>query len=277
MRKIDLTISSCVSDIECYQKCVLSSIKHLRKRFNISILPIFNYDNIYTSSIAGNIALECSKTRYTIYLHQDVSFNECSGDKLFDCLTNKNDNCAIIGSAGVNLSSTIDEIGEWGNKSRNIELGCVKDSSDNIVWGDHNRNGIVHTLDEMMLIFDKNINIRFDPTLTGYHLYALDICLQSRSAGYDVMSIDIGCKHHGEYSSSIYRDKGFMRKLIHLHRKWNYKFNFLSAPYCHWYNNSIVSYIPFSLINDNDKIDVVRFKVELKNTNAKHSLLTSSS
>lgn len=266
-----------MSNIDHYQNCVLNSIKNLRKRFNIQIIPIFNNGNIYSSSIAGNISLECSKTRYHIYLHQDVSFGVDSADLLFECLKNKDDNCALIGSAGVDVNSKISDAGKWGNNSKSIEFGGVKNSLGEIVWGENKISGLVHSLDEMILIFDRNIRIKFDPVLKGYHLYGLDICLQARSAGYDILAVPLDLKHHGEYSSSICHDRNFLKRLIYIHDKWLLQFNYVSTPYCHWSNNEIVSYIPFSLINENDRIDVTRFKIELRNAPIKRSLLTPSS
>lgn len=269
-------MSSCVSNIECYQDCVLDSLKHLRKQFNIQILPIFNYGNVYSASIAGNISLECSKTRYHIYLHQDVSFGANSADLLRQSLLTKNENCALIGSAGVDVDSDITDIGKWGDKSKSVEFGNVKDSAGSSVWGDNNIGGCVHSLDEMFLIFDRNIKIRFDPTLKGYHLYGLDICLQSRSAGYELTATPLDLRHHGEFSSSTYNDTNFLRRLLYIHNKWSPIFSYLSTPYCHWFEDEIVSYIPFSLINGNERIDITRFKIKLRNATTKHSLLAPS-
>lgn len=276
MNKIDLTIATCVSNLESYQNCILDSIHHLRKHFNIQLLPIFNDNNIFSASIAGNIALESSKTRYLMYVHQDVSFTDSSGRKLYDALANKSDDVAIVGAAGVDATTTIDDIDKWRNNPGH-EVGVVMNSIGEIVWDGCKNPKLVHTIDEMLIVLDRSTHIRFDPTIHGFHFYGFDICLQARSAGYDVMATDLSCKHHGEYSSSIYIDHGFINRFISMHKKWSKKFETVLSPYCHWYNNCLVSYLPFSIISGSDRIDILKFSLTLSDDKiVKHSLSASS-
>jgi hypothetical protein len=236
---------------------------------------VFNDGNLFTAAIAGNIALESAKTRFVMYVHQDVSFTASSGPKLYKALSGKSDDVAIIGSAGVDLNTTIDHVDRWRNLPGH-EVGVVMNSQGETVWHGIPECRPVHTLDEMLMIFDKSTHVRFDPTMRGFHFYGFDACLQARSAGYQVVATDLTCRHHGEYSSSIYSDRQFVNRFIAMHRKWSRKFKTVLAPYCHWHNNRLVSYLPFSMISGSDRIDVLKFSLTLSdNKIAKHSLPAS--
>jgi hypothetical protein len=262
MEKIKLSIACCVSDLRCYFDLLVDSTRHLRNKFDISFIPIYNTNNIYNATIAGNIAIECSKDRYLMFVHQDVIMSQNTSDVLYDAIVNKDDDCVIMGSAGIKLKSDENVLGRWCNLDKDSEFGLVRSSDGTIIWGDKNE-GYVQSLDEMMLVIDRSSGIRFDPTIHGYHMYGLDICLQARSAGYNVSAHCMDIVHHEKYSNSIYKDRSFMSNLIKVHRKWNRKFRYLYAPYCSWVDNRIVNYIPFSLKNESERIDVTRFSIEV--------------
>lgn len=262
MLKPQVTIVCCVSDINIFNDCVVKSINKLRPFLNFDLLPIYNSNNIYTASIAGNLGIDISKNRYVMYIHQDIEFMDNAGYQIANLINSMDETRIIAGAAGVSIK--YNDINEWGYCDYNNKVGVVYDENENVVWNGVESIEIVQSLDEILLIIDKNSGLRFDIALDGFHLYGLDVCLQARAANYEVAATKIDIKHYGKYSSSIYRDHNFISKLIKLHKKWNANFSELYAPYAHWCDNRIVSYIPYALKNQlNDIVDISRIAVKV--------------
>jgi len=260
-----VTIVCCVSNIDVFNDCVVKSLKNLRSCLDFDLLPIYNNNNVYTAAIAGNLGLDISKNKYIIYVHQDIEFMIDSGKQIAAIIESMDDKRIIAGAAGMSIQYDNNHIDDWGFCDFNNKVGVVYDENNEIVW-DGVEQDIVHSLDEILLIIDKDSGIQFDTSLDGYHLYGLDICLQARAAGYEVVASKIDIKHYGKYSSSIYKDHNFIKKLIFIYNKWFMNFPSLYAPYAHWCNDRIVSYIPYVLKNNlHNKIDVSRIAVKINN------------
>jgi len=263
MGKPRLTVACCVSNIEAFEACVLDSISFLREDLDINIIPIYNEGNIYTASIAANIALEICKDRFLLYVHQDVKFKPEASKKLASIIKNYPENVAIVGAAGVRDTIYPELLGKWGNNEiPNATAGKVWDQNDELIWDGSDYFHIVQSVDEVLMLIDRNSGLRFDPSWRGFHLYGLDFCLQARSTGYQVAATTIEIQHCGQYSSSLYHEANFMGRLVKLHEKWGMRFSQLCAPYCQWDNGRIVSYIPFALKDQfGQRIDVPRLSV----------------
>lgn len=273
MIKPYITIACCVSNINVFNECVVQSLKHLRNDLEFDLLPIYNSHNVYTAAIAGNLSLEIAKSRYVMLIHQDLKFTDESGPNIVKLLSKMDNNRIISGFAGIDLSYGDDHIDEWGFSETNVKVGQVF-GADTITWDGDTSIKPVHSLDEICLIIDKHSGIRFDPTLKGFHLYGLDICLQARSAGYQVIAGGVPIEHCGQYSSSLYIDHNFVGKIIALHEKWSPIFESVFMPYAHWHKNRIVSYVSYAMKNAaNDIIDVSRIAIDL---NDEHCISTSS-
>ena len=250
----------CVSNNEIFDKCMSKSINILRPHLDVYILPIYNSNNIYTASMAGNIGLDVAKTRYVMYVHQDIEFMPGSGKQIADMIMSMDDYRIITGAAGISLNYDNSSIEEWGFCRENNRVGIIYD--ENGLAGDGGTRTLgVHSLDEICLIIDKYSGIRFDTIINGYHLYGLDICLQARSAGYEVAGGLINLRHHGKYSSSIYRDHNFINKLLIIYNKWKTQFPSVFAPYAHWSNDRIVCYLPYIIKNAGSKLNISRISV----------------
>ena len=263
MSKPRLTVASCVSNTEAFEACVLESISFLREDLDISIIPVYNEMNLYSASIAANLAMEITKDRFLLYVHQDVMFKQKASETIARLIKNWSDGLAVVGSAGVRESVHPELLGKWGLESiENVNVGSVYDQNDELIWDGCDGFHAVHSVDEVLMLIDRSSGLRFDPSWRGYHFYGLDFCLQARSTGYRVAVDSIEIKHCGQYSSSIYKDAGFLKKLIQLHEKWSTRFSQMCAPYCHWDNNRIVSYVPFGVKDVcRKRIDVPRLSV----------------
>ena len=266
MSKPRLTIASCVSNLEAYEACVLESISFLRGDLDIDILPIYNFDNLYSASMAANLALEICKTRYLMFVHQDVKFLPGASKSIVSIIKNADPNIVTYGAAGVKEYTLPEHIGQWGTKDsdNSFLVGQVHNQDNNIIWDGDPEIQNVQSVDEVLMIIDKNSGLRFDPTWPGYHLYGLDFCLQARSAAFKIAAMSIPIQHCGQYSASIYKDNKFLNRLVSCYKKWGLRFTKLCAPYCQWENGRIVSYLPFALKDQfGDRIEVPRISVTL--------------
>jgi hypothetical protein len=79
--------------------------------------------------------------------------------------------------------------------------------------------GRVETLDECCLVVRRELPLRFDEGLPGYHLYGVDLCLQGLEAGLENWAIDACVKHLGDgtKNASYYA----LREV--LERKWRWR------------------------------------------------------
>lgn len=267
MGKPRLTVASCVSNIEAYEACVLESISFLRSDLDINIIPIYNEGNIYSASIAANLALEICQDRFLLYVHQDVKFKPSTAKRLATILKNYPKDVAAIGAAGVRDTVHPELLGKWGtNDAPNATVGKVYDQNDDLIWDGSEGFHLVQSIDEVFMLVDRNSGLRFDPSWQGFHLYGLDYCLQARSTGYQVAATNFDIQHCGQYSSSLYQDANFMSRLVKMYKKWGSRFTQLCAPYCQWDNSRIVSYIPFGMKDQyGERIDVPRLSVTVKN------------
>lgn len=253
----EYSIITCVSKPEIYQSCLLNSINSIRGNHDIEIIPIINTNNAYSASTALNLGIDCSKSEYLIFVHQDVKLL----DNWFELLNQailKADDWSVIGSAGIGLEYTYNDVGKWGGSKidKSIAVGTVYDSDESTTpyWNGSKQLQKVHCVDECLFIVKKSTGLRFDSRFNGFHLYGVDMCLQARSAGYNVYSCHLPIIHYGQYSSSIISGNKYWTFLRLLYNKWRLMFPEMLGTHMHWVpngdgKNELVSYIPYNISN----------------------------
>lgn len=253
------SIITCISKPTIYSDCVLSSIQQYRGKHDIEIIPIYNTNGLYSASTALNIGIDTAKSDILIFCHQDVRLLFdwfCVLDKLID------NDWAILGSAGIALQYGINDIGYWGGaiSTDTVAVGSVWHSDDiesQPYWDGIKELTRVHCVDECLFAIRKSTGLRFDTIFNGFHFYGIDICLQARAAAYNVCSAHLPIIHYGKYSSSFTGDKRYWAQLRLLHSKWQCQFPEMLATHLHWFNEKIISYIPYELeSNDGRSITV---------------------
>lgn len=239
-----------------------------RKHHDIEIIPIFNDGNRYSASNALNIGLDVSRSNTVIFAHQDVKLLFGWFDKLTDILQQtKGNNWAIIGSAGIDLQYSRNDIGKWGGalNTNTVAVGSVWDSDKSLgeipYWDGTKTLTPIHCADECVLVLNKSTGLRFDTQFTGFHFYGVDLCLQARAAGYDVYGTHLPIIHYGKYSASFSGDKKYWAYLRFLFSKWRNRFPTVLGTHFHWSHEGpeatpeLTSYIDVSLTS-NDGLGV---------------------
>jgi len=259
-KSIKYSVVCCISDKEIFNDCLLKSIKK-QKRLDIEYVPIFNYSGIYNASQALNAGREVARGDYIIYAHQDIALLPGSLEKLDNLLTK---DIKIIGAAGIDLKYGSLDIGSWGGKTQinqKLAVGTVYNDDDEFVskapyWNGVKEATAVHCIDECFFAASKDIKLKFDESLDGFHFYGIDYSLQARKAGYDVYSADIPIIHYGKYSTSMGKNNRYWKILRYLYTKWSAAFPELLTTHMNWnLFGEVSSQIGFRLKSD-DGIEV---------------------
>lgn len=193
-------IFSCVNDFEKFRNLENS----LPKKSNFSLFSIDNVNNFFTIPAALNRAINISRAKILIFVHQDVIFPE-NWINLVDRQIGKIE--AIDPLWGV--------IGIIGVKKNGTFAGHIIDPHANRILG--NLPCQVKTLDEVCLIIRRKSGLFFDETLGGFHFYGADICLQAETMGMKCYAIKAPLTHlsGGKFDAS-FREMG-----LKFREKWS--------------------------------------------------------
>lgn len=148
---------------------------------------------------------------YIIFCHHDLLLDKNNGFE--DLLTRLKEleridpNWAICGNAGVNC--------------RNEYVVKIYDNVNSPNW-----NGTfpqqVFSLDENFLVVKASSKIKCSSTISGFHFYATDLCLQAVVNGFSCYVIDFHLSHLGQ---GLFTDSFWMIKSI-FYQNWVSKFKF---------------------------------------------------
>jgi hypothetical protein len=197
-------------------------------------------------------------------VHQDVRLLSDWFDILYDNINKMPKDWAVLGSAGIDLRYNRADIGKWGGAANQstVAVGSVWFSDETVdqppEWGGTKELSLTHCVDECLMVVNKRSGLRFDSMFNGFHFYAVDLCLQARSAAYPVYCAHLPIVHYGKYSASISDDNRYWPQLRYLHHKWKMRFPELLGTHMHWAENELTSYIPMSIVSDD--LQEVRIK-----------------
>ena len=255
------SLVTCVSNPITYAECTLGSINKERHNHNIEIIPIINNDNRYSASNALNIGIDVSRSDIIVFMHQDIKLLPGWFDKLDMAVSNIPNNWGIVGCAGISAEYGRSSIGKWGGSlsGDSVAVGSVynDDVSEKPYWDGSKTTQPVHCIDECVFVLRKSTGLRFDSMFNGFHFYGVDICLQSRAAGYLVYAADLPIIHYGKYSASFTGDSRYWHYYRFLHHKWHLRFPELLGTHMHWSKGELTSYIPVSMSDDDgNEIDI---------------------
>lgn len=234
------SIVTCISRPEIYRACLLDSVNKARRNHEIEIIPIINNDNRYSASIALNIGIDVARSDIIVFAHQDVRLLEDWFGLLSATLEALPNDWGVLGSAGIALRYTYEDIGCWGGAliTDTVAVGSVWDSDEALskppYWNGIKELSQVHCADECLLVLNKRTGLRFDTLFTGFHFYGVDLCLQARAAAYHVYCAYLPIIHYGRYSASFSGDKKYWVHLRQLYNKWRLRFPEMLGTHMHW-------------------------------------------
>lgn len=260
-----ISIITCVSRPEIYDRCLLASINKQRRGHDIEIIPILNEHNRYSASNALNTGIDVARSDLLVFAHQDVCLLHDWFGKLLDTVETLPDDWAILGAAGISLDYTRADIGRWGGAlhTDTVAVGSVWDSDEKLdrppYWDGKKEASRTHCADECLIVLNRKVAARFDPLFTGFHFYGVDLCLQARAAAWGVYCAHLPIIHYGSYSASFTGDSKYWLYLRLLYNKWHLQFPELLGTHMHWATfdgiQELTSYINVS-IDSGDGTDI---------------------
>lgn len=168
--------------------------------------------NIHEPYSTFNKIQESTTEPYIIFCHQDILLDQGHGFdqliKIIEELNQKDSEWAVSGNAGFN------------NVYQYILR--IKDPVSLNQWkGDFPQK--VHSLDENFLVIRTDKKVFCSSNLSGFHLYASDLCLNSIIKGYSCYVIDFYLTHlsPGNFNQQYFDAQKRFQK------RWNQEFSFL--------------------------------------------------
>ena len=197
-----LSVVSCVSRRAQYDECVAATLPSA----GVELLPVDNASNERSAAAALNLGWSRARAPIVVLCHQDVVFPPGWVERLLAQLE------AVRRGSGERWAVA----GVFGRKSRDF-LGHIDDRYGTRRLGELPAR--VEVLDECCLVVRRDLPLRFDEALGGYHLYGVDLCLQGLEAGLDNWALDSCVKHLGDgtKNESYYALRGA------LERKWRWR------------------------------------------------------
>lgn len=217
----EITIVCCWNNSKQFN-VLLNSI--YKQQTSVDIVGIDNRKQTYKScSSAFNDAIKNIKTKYVLFLHQDIIFTKANTlDKIHQYLSTINDH-DILGVAGSSFNSPF------------VKTNVLVGNDDSLEYGGSLRVfGLeeCNTLDECMFggytcFFRQN---NFDEVIcNGWHLYTVELCLRNMSQGGKVYVCDIDLVHNSKGVIDSFYNETY-RKLC---KKYHKQFKFLRTPCCY--------------------------------------------
>jgi hypothetical protein len=176
--------------------CALCRNKETLKRIKNEAQKIFPIETEYLLIDNSKIRTDCynaireflknDKSDLIIISHDDITFKGLNYNKLLNNINDiiKYDNDAILfGVAGCNR----DQKG----------VGHFCDGNIEHFWGFPDR-GKVTSLDEVFLIVRKNQGLNVSDSLSGFHFYGTDLCINAEKLGKSSYAIDFPITHASE-------------------------------------------------------------------------------
>lgn len=189
------------------------------------LVVIDNSKNRYSIFSAYNEGIRLSKGNYLCFMHDDIWYKTTGwGEKVVNMF--EDESIGIVGVIGSYIMTK--DYGYW-DMMAPLVTGCVVvNESGRIVNCDlyndlTGGSSEVAMLDGMWLCCRRKMfeKISFDEqTYSGFHMYDMDICMQSLVSGYKNMVIrDVDVRHYGKVSYNM----AFCDGLDLFHKKWNDK------------------------------------------------------
>lgn len=160
------------------------------------------YDNVCK---AYNEASTESENEIEIYVHHDVVLSEGFFGKLERTIETLGNSWGVLGVAGMVASKFI---------------GCLTDRG-RVLKHNVEYPYQVHTLDELLIVKRKGEFYFDDAIPSSHHLFGVDLCMQSLTAGKNNYVMDAYCEHHSKWVDGNF-DESFGTSKDYLKEKWKH-------------------------------------------------------
>lgn len=203
MAKDGLAVAAAVNDRTILAQCLERS-----PDIAAGTLGLATYEGFATAGIAYNQAIEECEYEWLLLAHQDVylptGFAERAGEALASLNTRAPDWAVAGVIGGTEAGALVGKVWCSGNQR--------------LINGELPLPARVSTLDELIIIIRIGTNIRFDPELPSFHLYAADIILTAQAGGKSCWAIDAPVVHHSRPVVNL--GGGYAEAWHYMRKKW---------------------------------------------------------
>ncbi len=160
-----------------------------------------------SASLTYNLCLNEAVNDYVVFLHQDTFLPTAWDYNLVTDIENiqkQNIKWGVIGCYGINFN----------------RKGCGYVYSNGLgkVLGSDGTPEKALSVDEMVIVVNKKSLLTFDDCLPGYHFYGTDICLQSKTLGFENYVVKNYCIHNSLPVKKF--DRSFWSACNYIRLKW---------------------------------------------------------
>lgn len=210
-----VSVICCYNNEKVYKELLLASLQ--LQNINYELIAISNQNGEFKSAASAlNYGASRAKSKVLVFCHQDVELLE------EDALDRIRKECLDCNAGDI--------IGIAGNKSRDKKIisNILQEKKEKSIFKHFTDKVEVETVDECLFAMKKKTwkNIKFDEkTFSGWHLYAVDVCLNTKRKGGKAFVIDVRAYHHspGKVDDSYWRD---FKKLI---KKYKNDFDYITT------------------------------------------------
>jgi len=146
--------------------------------------------------------------QYLVFIHQDVYLPTGWDGYLIETINSLN-------SKGIKWGV----LGCYGINTNNARCGYVYSNGMGLYLGEPGPIEEAKSVDELVIVINKNAGIIFDDQLPGYHFYGTDICLSATANGYKNYIIKNLCIHNSlpvrKFDTHFWRASHYIRKKWH--------------------------------------------------------------
>lgn len=183
---------------------------------NLAASPVLQADptrlvtlrNQISASIAYNTGLDQTAARICVFAHQDVYLPRGWDDRLADIvarLDQQDPTWAVAGLFGVDCTGA--HVGRVWSTGLGREIGAP--------FGEPVP---AQSLDELVIVLNRDSGLRFDPGLPSFHLYATDIVQIAMSARKGAYVVDLPVVHNSVATPGL--RGGYMQAYDAMRQKW---------------------------------------------------------
>ena len=199
-----LSIITAVNDWNVADANICNS--QILERTDTQFIPVEGFSS---ASKAYNYGIDHSESDILIFAHQDVYIPANWDQQISKIITNfenRQTPWAVLGIIGVGQAGTVQGC-TW-STGIGREVGSLLPHPVPAV-----------SLDELLLIINKNSGLRFDPQMPGWHLYGTDIVQEALHRNFSSFIIPAPVIHN---SLPVLRfDRNFHRCYHYLRKKWS--------------------------------------------------------
>ncbi|MEO9570944.1 MAG: glycosyltransferase [Polaribacter sp.] len=210
-----ISIVVCSINIQ-YFEGLKKNIQNTIGSIEYEIIRIDNLKNNWAITKAYNYGYEKAIYNNLLFIHEDIFFkNNNWGQVLVDELKNKE--VGLIGVAGANYKSRFPSA-FWHLPKDNLKMNVIQHFKNKekefVKYGFSNSND-VKVVDGVFLGLKKDLTIKFNDKIKGFHCYDLGVSLDILNKGYRVFVTDKILIEHYSIGTT---DKKFLENYILFHK-----------------------------------------------------------